>query len=200
MAEKTKLAPKKGAAKKRMGKKASAQAKGSAEKKTLTPKAAPKRKISAAAKGKKVARKKTAKGTTVERKAARMAKKESQPALRMTDAQRMRLSGAEMSGYHAPTTQDVKDLTKDHKTSSQEGAINADEFLREGGLRKLSKKEIRPAKEKGRKAKAQEELFGSNLLASSEEEDAVESGYPVPPTSGGQIFEEKKAFRGRRIA
>ena len=50
----------------------------------------------------------------------------------MTDDRRMRESGAAESGYHAPTEQDIKDIRKDHHTSTSPHAVNADEFIRSG--------------------------------------------------------------------
>jgi hypothetical protein len=46
------------------------------------------------------------------------------------DELRMERSGAAASGYHAPTTEDIDDIRKDHSTASAAGAINADEGVR----------------------------------------------------------------------
>lgn len=48
------------------------------------------------------------------------------------DAQRMKRSGAEDSGYHAPSPQDIRDIQHDHNTGAP-GAVTADEAVRRAG-------------------------------------------------------------------
>jgi len=46
------------------------------------------------------------------------------------DEERMVESGAKESGYHAPTAEDIRDIEKDHETSSVPGGMNADSAMR----------------------------------------------------------------------
>ncbi|RZA09049.1 MAG: hypothetical protein EOP11_02955 [Proteobacteria bacterium] len=125
--------------------------------------------------------------------------KDSNKEFEMTDERRMRISGAEESGYHAPTAQDIEDIKKDHHTHTAPNAVNADAFIRDGS----STGELQGAEDDEnlhpQKGIQPDQARSLGTLADEEEEGISAEGHDVkPPTSGDQSIDDHHGFRGAK--
>lgn len=117
-----------------------------------------------------------------------------QEELRMTDDRRMRESGAEESGYHKPSKQDIKDIRKDHHTSTGPNAVNADEFIRHGSSTNKLQGADQEANMHPRTGPTVEEGRAIGTLADLEEGPRADMAFPEPVTPEGQTTRDHKSW------
>jgi hypothetical protein len=120
--------------------------------------------------------------------------------LRMTDERRMRESGAEESGYHAPSEQDIQDIRKDHHTSTSPHAVNADEFIRHGSSTDQLQGAEEVANMHPHEGPSVEQGRSIGTVADMDVGRHANSDYPSDPTPESQTTNDRKGWQGAKRA